>query len=135
MPDGIEFVFTTFVVFSFTFVINLLNLPFAFANWLQILGCLEIGMCIQYVLYHIYFFFSVCSFQCTIIVTVFNQSLHTKFNLISNHWLNQYLYKHPLDGLFLLIRQPPALPCRLQHSTIGRLSLNLRVRDVYGCFP
>ena len=30
---------------------------------------------------------------------------------------------------------PPALPCRLQHSTIGRLSLNHRVRDGYGCFP
>ena len=33
------------------------------------------------------------------------------------------------------IRQPPALPCRLQHSTIGRSSLNHRVRDGYGCFP
>ena len=30
---------------------------------------------------------------------------------------------------------PPALPCRLQHSTIGRLGLNHRVRDGYGCFP
>ena len=34
-----------------------------------------------------------------------------------------------------LIWQPPALPCRLQHSTIGRSSLNHRVRDGYGCFP
>ncbi len=33
------------------------------------------------------------------------------------------------------IWQPPALPCRLQHSTIGRFRLNHRVRDVYGCFP
>ena len=33
------------------------------------------------------------------------------------------------------IRQPPALPCRLQHSTIGRLGLNHRVRDGYGCGP
>ena len=31
--------------------------------------------------------------------------------------------------------QPPALPCRLQHSTIGRLSLNHRVRDENGCVP
>ena len=31
--------------------------------------------------------------------------------------------------------QPPAFPCRLQHSIIGRLGLNLRVRDGYGCFP
>ena len=39
-----------------------------------------------------------------------------------------------------LIRQPPALPYRLQYSTIGRLSLNRRVRDVtepkfHGCLP
>ena len=31
--------------------------------------------------------------------------------------------------------QPPALPCRLQQSTIGRLSLNRRVRDGNGCLP
>ena len=35
----------------------------------------------------------------------------------------------------ILIWQPPAFPCRLQHSIIGRLSLNHRVRDVDGCFP
>ena len=34
-----------------------------------------------------------------------------------------------------LIRQPPALPCCLRHSTIGRLRLNHRVRDGNGCFP
>ena len=33
------------------------------------------------------------------------------------------------------IWHPPALPCRLQHSTIGRLGLNHRVRNGYGCFP
>ena len=33
------------------------------------------------------------------------------------------------------IWQPPALPCRLQHSTISRFRLNQRVRDVNGCFP
>ena len=31
--------------------------------------------------------------------------------------------------------QPPALPYRLQYSTIGRLGLNRRVRDGNGCFP
>ena len=36
---------------------------------------------------------------------------------------------------FQNIRQPPALPYRLQHSTIGRLSLNHRVRDGNGCVP
>ena len=35
----------------------------------------------------------------------------------------------------ILIWQPPAFPRRLQHSIIGRLSLNHRVRDVDGCFP
>ena len=35
----------------------------------------------------------------------------------------------------ILIQQPPALPYRLQYSTIGRLSLNHRVRDGNGCFP
>ena len=45
------------------------------------------------------------------------------------------LYK-TLSGLFSLKHwQPPALPCRLQQSTIGRLSLNRRVRDGNGCFP
>ena len=33
------------------------------------------------------------------------------------------------------IRQPPTLPCRLQHSTLGRLGLNHRVRDENGCLP
>jgi len=32
-----------------------------------------------------------------------------------------------------LIRQPPILPYRFQYSTFGRLWLNHRVRDVYGC--
>ena len=34
-----------------------------------------------------------------------------------------------------IIWHSPALPCRLQHSTIGRSGLNHRVRDGYGCFP
>ena len=36
---------------------------------------------------------------------------------------------------FLLIWRPPALPHRLQCSTIGRLGLNRRVRDGNGCVP
>ena len=31
--------------------------------------------------------------------------------------------------------RPPTLPCRLQHSTIGRSGLNHRVRDGNGCVP
>ena len=34
-----------------------------------------------------------------------------------------------------IIWHSPALPCRLQHSTIGRSGLNHRVRDGYGCVP
>ena len=34
-----------------------------------------------------------------------------------------------------IIWRPPTLPHRLQCSTIGRLGLNRRVRDGYGCFP
>ena len=34
-----------------------------------------------------------------------------------------------------IIWRPPALPHRLQCSTIGRLRLNRRVRDGNGCFP
>ena len=45
------------------------------------------------------------------------------------------LYKTLSQVYFLLHWQPPALPCRLQQSTIGRLSLNRRVRDGNGCFP
>ena len=41
--------------------------------------------------------------------------------------------KHSL--FFSLIRRPPALPHRLQCSTIGRSGLNRRVRDGNGCFP
>ena len=31
--------------------------------------------------------------------------------------------------------RPPILPGRLQPSTVGRLGLNHRVRDVNGCYP
>ena len=36
---------------------------------------------------------------------------------------------------YFLIWQPPALPHRLQCSTIGRSGLNRRVRDGNGCVP
>ena len=35
----------------------------------------------------------------------------------------------------VVIWQPPTFPYRYQYSIIGRLSLNHRVRDGYGCFP
>ena len=47
-----------------------------------------------------------------------------------------FYIKHSREWfLFIGIRQPPAFPCRLQHSIIGRLGLNHRVRDGNGCYP
>ena len=51
--------------------------------------------------------------------------------LLARQVLSQLSYA----PFFSFIRQPPALPYRLQYSTIGRLSLNHRVRDGYGCLP
>ena len=51
-------------------------------------------------------------------------------------------FANPTDLLFLadprrdlqmVIRQPPALPCRLQHSTIGRLGLNILTQAQATC--
>ena len=79
--------------------------------------------------------------------------INTKLLLCLYHWLSQIFYQHypvvvgytlacaVLDlyksfrFLFFLIWRPPTFPYRLQYSIIGRLSLNHRVRDGYGCFP
>ena len=54
-------------------------------------------------------------------------------------WVTPFLVPFYLiafsPALFWGSRQPPAFQCRLQHSIIGRFSLNRRVRDGYGCFP
>ncbi len=62
--------------------------------------------------------------------------------LLARQVLSQLSYAPIFHSLFsfFLIRQPPALPYRLQYSTIGRLSLNHRVRDgmepaFHGCLP
>ena len=63
-----------------------------------------------------------------------HQVVGTLFPL-SHRCSSVYLYQHRLcGGFFVLIWQPPAFPYRLQYSIIGRLGLNHRVRDVYGCF-
>ena len=99
------------------------------------------------------------------VTACFISHLKPKSLLILNHWSNQLSQQHfPADrvnvsfllGMVLipcpsgyiciymnrissvfsfLIWQPPALPHRLQCSTIGRLGLNLRVRDGNGCVP
>ena len=48
---------------------------------------------------------------------------------------NRLSYKPFPVFSFVLFRQPPALPYRLQYSTIDRLRLNHRVRDGNGCDP
>ena len=63
---------------------------------------------------------SVCSFQGTSSTSVLP-------HLLGSLKINQ--------KIFLGTGQPPALPCRLQHSTIGRSGLNHRVRDGNGCVP
>ena len=42
------------------------------------------------------------------------------------------LYSVFKEHFLFLIRRPPVLPCRPQHSTFGRLRLNRRVRYGYG---
>ena len=57
--------------------------------------------------------------------------------LLARQVLSQLSYTPILVVMYylILIRQPPALPYRLQYSTIGRLGLNHRVRDGNGCVP
>ena len=78
-----------------------------------------------------------CSFQCAFDVSIFrillnpngDKGIRTLDPLLARQVLSQLSYTPEL------IWQPPTFPCRLQHSIIGRLGLNHRVRDVYGCFP
>ena len=51
------------------------------------------------------------------------------------HDKNAFLSRIADPALFFFNWRPPTLPCRLQHSTIGRLGLNHRVRDGNGCVP
>ena len=98
----------------------------------------------------------ICGFQGTssfLAGFISHQNLRTSF-LTSDHWSNQ-LYQQRFPAVsgwhasvgarsmfnkhfpMLLIGcwQPPALPHRLQCSTIGRIGLNRRVLDGNGCFP
>ena len=64
--------------------------------------------------------------------------IRTHDPLLARQVLSQLSYTPICTESFFrtnLIWQPPALPHRLQCSTIGRVGLNHRVRDEYGCFP
>ena len=62
-----------------------------------------------------------------------------RFGRFSSHQELELLFPSLIaseaNSLIKKSRQPPALPCRLQHSTIGRKGLDRRVRDGYGYFP
>ena len=66
------------------------------------------------------------SFEC---LTNGDGEIRTLDPLLARQVLSQLSYTP------ILFWQPPALPYRLQHSTIGRLGLNHRVRDGNGCVP
>ena len=86
--------------------------------------------------------FSVWIFQGTCLALVLPLGLLQTFPCLNGdgeiRTLDPLLARQVLSQLSyapILIQQPPALPYRLQYSTIGRLSLNHRVRDGYGCVP
>ena len=66
-----------------------------------------------------------------------DEEIRTLDPLLARQVLSQLSYTPILVVMYylILIRQPPALPHRLQCSTIGRLGLNHRVRDGNGCVP
>ena len=115
------------------------HLSFVFVNYYFIVLSDDLG-CLLLVYQEICFLYSVFKVQ---ILTEIHRSSKTKnvFWL----WSPMKLSLHGIASLkltyilnldnFQNIRQPPALPYRLQHSTIGRLSLNHRVRDENGCVP
>ena len=72
----------------------------------------------------------VCSFQGTCLTDVISHS-NTKESFV----LGSLIKSFKRNLFFFFNPAAPALPCRLQHSTIGLLGLNHRVRDGYGCFP
>ena len=63
--------------------------------------------------------------------------IRTHDPLLARQVLSQLSYTPiwNIVNFLFLIWQPPAFPCRLQHSIIGRLGLNHRVRDGNGCVP
>ena len=64
----------------------------------------------------------------------FSKTFPAVLAVSANPYKKFFLYRFT-NQLFLKIRQPPIFPGRLQPSIVGRVSLNHRVRDGYGCFP
>ena len=64
----------------------------------------------------------------------FESLILLSFQMIASY-RGDFIYESKHRLLFKQTRQPPTFPRRLQRSIIGRLGLNHRVRDVYGCDP
>ena len=96
-----------------------LTAPAGAAGLIRIhLGCLDI----------------LISLECFVLYAVFkgrsgDGEIRTLDPLLARQVLSQLSYT-PIK-----FRRPPALPYRRQHSTIGRLRLNCRVRDGNECVP
>ena len=109
----------------------------SYLNWLRFLifDLKSAFGCLTYNILSFVIIISIYSFQGTIWLVsilpdpgsvIYNKKFPLGLLLITDHWSSVF---------FFLIRRPPTLPCRLQHSTIGRSGLNHRVRDGNGCCP
>ena len=67
--------------------------------------------------------------------SVFKEHFQLSYSRPKPPVFSERLGRHTTLWLSSFIRRPPILPCRLQHSTFGRLRLNRRVRYGYGCSP
>ena len=124
-------------------LINCLHIFQHFCVRIHILGCLVISHFCKFWYFKILFNIRFSRYKLG-----FSPSWLKSLSVIRNRNLfhslitgkNQlYLYETSrpceLKVVFKGIWQPPALPYRLQYSTIGRLGLNHRVRDENGCVP
>ena len=64
--------------------------------------------------------------------SVFKEHFQQSYSRPKPPAFSERLGRHTTLWLSSFIRRPPILPCRLQHSTFGRLRLNRRVRYGYG---
>ena len=140
------------------------NRVFLGCTFMQHLGCLEEVLFLAFALIELLLdIVSICGYQGTDNKCSHNETCFYLFRFINGlapnfrlaFWLSFFLSHlangdgeiRTLDPLLarqvlsqlsytpIIIWHSPALPCRFQHSTIGRVSLNLRVRDGNGWLP
>ena len=92
-----------------------------------------------------FMFLNILSFACIGVSDAIEEALLLRFTqhtqqflitlaLSASPYKKNFLYRIT-DNSLKKIRQPPIFPGRLQPSIVGRISLNLRVRDGNGCDP